>query len=149
MEINLTIQAPCGRHKFSAVVHRLGSPDQFFLDPLLFYKKWGKQIPEGRHHEIEIKQPNPEELRQHKLHVHISERSGQPFVCYPLAIPTPERAQELFQVWCVGTVGMIDCGIDLNIVYKECGDDAKKYLKLMDEKYRVWVAVETVVGRLA
>lgn len=137
MNLTLFVQFLKKTHKFVARLHTHSSPTEFFLDPMEFYEKWGKGIPAGTHHEIEILEPSPEVLQRVPLHVHKSERSGTFFVCYPLAIPTEQKAEEVFTLWCVGTVGTWERGVDLNTIYDECAGDARFFFKIMLDRYTI------------
>lgn len=137
MNLTLFVQHKQNTYKFVARLHILTSPDEFFLDPVKFYQEWGKEIPSGTHHEIEILEPSAEVLRRVPLHIHKSERSGTLFVCYPLAIPTKQKAVEVFTMWCVGTVGTWEHNVDLNTVHTECAGDAERFFSIMSERYSV------------
>jgi hypothetical protein len=134
--------------EFAAIVHESDSVSGFYLDPVEFYQKWGGEIPHGNHLELEIIGPGEAFFRDRKLHVHASARSSNPFVCYPRQIETLERALMVFRIWCVGTVGFIEAGIDLNVSYsQECNGDDSYFFQYMREKYGIEVTSEIIVGK--
>ncbi|KKU78309.1 MAG: hypothetical protein UY03_C0001G0047 [Parcubacteria group bacterium GW2011_GWA2_47_64] len=139
MKLIVTATTPSASHRFAALLHAHSSSRTFFLDPNTFYKKWGKKVPR-RHHEIEILEPSIEILLAQKLHVHKSDKSSNLFVCYPLAIRTPETAMELFRVWCAGVVLTWECRVDLNTIYsQECKDDEEKFFRVLMRRYKITV----------
>ncbi|MDO8564540.1 MAG: hypothetical protein Q7R88_00945 [bacterium] len=137
MKITLSVRTLKGTHTFVGRLHVHTDPKQFFLDPTTFYGKWGA-IPEGTHHELEIIEPPSDVLKKYALHVHASAKSENPFVCYPLPLPTLEKAIEIFRIWCVGAACTMDCGIDLNTVYSQtCQNRETLFFEVMRERYDV------------
>ena len=137
MKIAITVTSKNRSHRFVALVHLASSLNQFHLDPLDFYLKYGNSIPPDNHHELELLEL-PTEMEHYPLHIHKSRFTGKPFVCYPQSIPSIERAKVVFTVWCVGSVSTAFEGIDLNSVYsKECKDNAAEFFQLMKSRYGI------------
>lgn len=137
MKFIVTVTISSTSYRFVALLHAHSSSRTFFLDPRTFYKKWGKKVPR-KHHELELLEPSTEVLLRQKLHVHKSEKSSNLFLCYPLAIQTPDEAKELFRVWCAGTVLVWEYGVDLNTVYSQkCKDDKKKFFRVLKRRYKI------------
>lgn len=97
----------------------------------------GKKIPR-RHHELEILNPVTRALRRKPLHVHKSEKRRHLFVCYPFAIPTVEKAVEIFRVWCAGVVLTWDHSVDLNTVHEgECKCDNTEFFCVLERRFGI------------
>ena len=140
MKIHISVRSRTGVHHFGAIAYAHASPEQFHMDPVDFYKKWGGSIPPIPHFELEIVEPERAVLEKQVLHTHKSRFGDMLFVCYPLHIPTMERAWEVFQTWCIGTVGTIVENVDLNTIYsQECENDKEKFLKVMHERFGIYL----------
>ena len=138
MNTTMTILGRQRVYTFSAVIHSHTSPDEFFLDPTDFYLKWGKVIPEGLHHEIEIVEPNRTVLLAKLIHIHQSTKSSGLFICYPPHIPTLKRALEVLKIWCLGTVLTWEAGVDLNTLRdSECGGDDELFYRTLSDRYGI------------
>lgn len=136
MRISVAVASPTSEHCFKARVCFSCKQDGLYLSPTEFYGRYGT-VPVGENYELQIEKPEGEGLKG--LHVHLSEKTGKPFVCYPLPIPNLERAQELFCIWCLGAVMALK-RVDLNIVFsQEFGDEAK-FRRVVQESYGIHIA---------
>jgi len=138
MNTLITVQGREKRYGFSAVIHKHTSPATFLLDPENFYQKWGKSVPEGLHHEIEIIRPSPEALRVKVIHVHESPKCTGLLICYPLHIPTIAKATSVFRTWALGTVLTWETDIDLNTLRDgECKGDDSLFESILKERHGI------------
>ncbi len=143
MKLTIKVATKRGIHQFAVIIHALDSPDQFHMDPVGFYEKYSKSIPRGIHHELEIVEPDESLFERHFLHVHKSRKTGKLFICYPLHVPDTQKAREVFETWCLGSVATIEEGVDLNTIYSaECDNDRWKFISLMRSRYGIYVALE-------
>jgi len=139
MQIRMTIRNGRAEADFAAIVHRSTGSAELQLDPDSFYRKFASKAPEGIHYELEISYPSDGFLDIHKLHTHRSVKTGKLFVCYPLEIPTLERATRIFEIWCLGVALTIARGIDLNTVMNEFGNDEGQVIKAMRDRYDTYL----------
>jgi len=142
MKITLVVGSRNGQYTFSAHIHELKDSKQFHLDPSSFYLEWGKKVPDVPHHEVEILEPGADFFERHLAHVHKSRITGNLFMCYPLRIETPEKAEELFRTWCLGTVSGIVESVDLNTIFAECESDPEKVEQILQERYGITIIQE-------
>lgn len=142
MKTIFNVISPNGTNRFVANLHQHTSPDQFFLHPEDFYRKWGNSVPEGTHYEIEILEPSTEVLRRKTVHVHDVARSSNLFICYPLHIPTLEKAVQVFKTWCLGTVLTWEYDIDLNTLRDgECKGDDALFIEILRERHGITLPI--------
>ncbi len=137
VKVVMEVQSKAGLYTFAALIHAPTEVVRFYLHPRHFYLKWGNEIPEMPHHELEIVEPKAEFFEQHKLHVHRSERNGNWFVCYPRRVATVSEAVRIFQTWCLGSVVTIVEQVDLNTLYSEVGSDPRVLERLVEERYGI------------
>ena len=138
MNATIAVQGREKRYSFSAVIHQHQSPEAFFLDPNDFYLRWGKAIPQGLHHEIEITEPSGDVLRAKVIHVHASAKCAGLLICYPLHIPTLQKALAVLKTWALGTVLKWETGIDLNTVRDgECGGDDDLFEQVLLNRHSI------------
>jgi hypothetical protein len=138
MFITFRITSRKSEFTFSVLVHAHTNPEDFHLDPVAFYTKWGKTIPQLPHHEIEIKEPPPEFFDGKGLHVHHSRKNpGYLFVCYPQRIASEADALRIFRTWCLGSVATLAEKVDLNTIFAECRNDAARMEQVLSERYNI------------
>jgi len=127
---------------FEIEPHLVSTPEDFFLDPKLFYAPFPQGIPALPHHEMEILVPSKDFLLpfkgQHIVHVHYSERTGAPFVCWTGRLKDLAEARLMLELWTVGAAASIRYGRDLlgGVFGGECGGtDRKKFFRIMKERF--------------
>lgn len=140
MNVSVVVQSKASPQRFSALIHKLVDQGSFHLEPVEFYERWGKSVPELPHHEIEIVEPDDRFFNQHTLHIHRSRKTGKPFVCYPQRMKTIEQAIAVFQTWCLGSVATVVEGVDLNTLYtQECGNNTELMKEVLRQRYEIFV----------
>ncbi len=144
MELLFDIAVPRPQvNAFKFRVHRVESLGKLSLDPVAFYQRWAKKVPEFPHHEVEILTPSSLFFEGRKgIHTHLSEVTNTRFVCWTERLGTLEEVEDLLSVWTVGTavvLGGYSNGVDpLGKVYgEECGRNAAAFRKLMKERHGV------------
>jgi hypothetical protein len=137
--ISIKLDSPAGRYVFTAKAHCMMSPSFYHLDPERFYMRTGGEIPKPPHFELEVVTPGLATIRTNILHVHVVDEEDEvPFICWPKRIPTLTHAIHIFQIWSVGSLAKMVAGVDLNTVFSgECGEDAGKYFRVMEDRYGV------------
>ena len=103
--------------RFEAILHSYQNEGDFRLSLGDFYQRWGKEIPKGDHFEIEIVEGINTFVERYTLNVVREEKTLKPFVRYPFHIPSPEKALEIFKVWCVVAVGIITESAEIHSIF--------------------------------
>ncbi|MBI2888422.1 MAG: hypothetical protein HYY10_00685 [Candidatus Liptonbacteria bacterium] len=150
MKSILQIETPGNDRCFEVRIHPVNVVGDFFLDPEAFYRRWEQKVPELPHHEFEILVPGREFLsrfrEQHIIHVHDSERTGAPFICWTGRVATSEEVRNVLTWWCMGTAASMHLGKDmLGEMLNECKRDTTRFFEIMWERYGVsLVNVQTI-----
>jgi hypothetical protein len=133
---------------FMARVHQVVSPNGFHLEQEEFYQAIGGIIPELPHLELEIVQPENDELARHGLHIHREPETGKPFVCYARRMADLDEAMKIFSVWCLGSTGKIETDVEMNdLIRQDCAGDPNKLSVLMQERFGIRiVSAERIRG---
>ncbi len=134
------------KFKFQFLVRIANDPEKFHLHPTEFYEKWGKSIPQGNQHELEIIMPGEKFFKEHTLHVARSRFTNAPFICYPKEMSELTNAITVLRAWCLGSVLTILKGVDLNTVLTSCGDDLEKVQDKIKDEYGIWAPPVKLTG---
>ena len=130
--------------QFASALHVQSEPALFHLDPAEFYGQWINTFREGFHIELEITEPDEEFFRSHPSRTSRSRRNGQPFIVYPLRIPSPDRAEQILAAWCVAIVFKIETGQDYEAVFTGEYIDRTEFLRMMADKYGIRVSYRII-----
>lgn len=128
-----------GRRSVSipAEIHEVEAPAGLLIEKK-FYLDFGKNIPEGLHHEmelVEIESWRP--TNSSNLHIHQSKINGRQFVCWPKQIPSLAGAIMLFKVWCVGTIYTLETGNDFGPLFD--GKNREGFCEHMKSNFDIFV----------
>ena len=126
-------------------LHVANDISQLQLDPDNFYIKEGAQLPDFPHYEIEIYSEesgllNHEHMK--KIHLHQSDKTQADFICWTARISTKEVAQQIFRLWCVGTVFTLINGEDFAKSFFE-HKSTEAFLDFMADTHGLRVVSET------
>ena len=131
--------------RFEAILHVCQSQDDFHLSQADFYQKYGKKIPKGIHYEIEIIEEKTTFAERYVLNTFNSEKTAKPFVRYPLHIPTPEKALEIFKVWCVVAVGIITESAEINSIFSiEPVQDKGRFFEIVERVFEIKITESSI-----
>lgn len=120
------------KYEFNFLVYRV-TTDNLFLGRD-FYNKYGK-LPGAMHHEIKILDIDFEKLNNPAVfHYRNSIMDNEPFICYPLPIPTINDVLRVLKIWCLGTTLSIIWDFDFQHIFK--GDDEEFY-KILEIEYGI------------
>ena len=85
-----------------------------------FYSQFGLVGPTGDHHELEVLEPSLQDHSHSKfIHIHAVPETGRRFVCYTDLIATLDVAEQILEMWCVGTAFTMYTGQDFGPVFGE------------------------------
>jgi hypothetical protein len=138
--MNVHVSVLFGRkpHHFVGWFHKAESSEQLHLDPQDVYLYYGKSIPSGTHFEIELTSPIYTLAEQRMFHIHKSRINENPFICYPIHIPTLTRALKIFGIWCLKSVCIIETKSNPNTILDiECNGDEDIFEKVMQDRYHI------------
>ena len=136
-----SLQVRCGprAQTFKVLVHARFDPCQFHLDPVELYLRHGNGvIPDIPHYEIEIVEPGEEVLKKFNLHAWRSRLDPtRIFINWPGHNPDRGMALQVFKVWAVGSMGMMNHTVDINDVLEESEYDVAEFCSFMLRTYSV------------
>ncbi len=125
-------------YRFIGDIHIATKDEELNLDLQLFYMTYRSEgdLISFPHHEIEIITDCSGFEHSSKLHIHKSEKTNKPFVCWTSDIKTIADAEKVFRLWCVGTVYTLITGNDFATIFYEAKTQ-DNYFKKMAEEYKI------------
>jgi hypothetical protein len=132
MKLQAIVHTTTKQYSFTVSIHAVENVAELRLHPTDFYLAHGKKEIEFPHYEMEITDPPAQSLErkeegQVKLHVFRSIDGKDLMVCYPRRMANTDEAEDIFQVWCLGTVYTLEHNIDFEKMYKENGLDVDRF----------------------
>ncbi|WKZ24748.1 MAG: hypothetical protein QY321_04000 [Patescibacteria group bacterium] len=117
-----------------------------------FYIKHSKShsVPRGKHHEIEIIEPNMVLQKNHeKIHFHLSAKDDKPYICWTRRVPNMDRALDIITIWSAGTVYTMKNNIGFEKLSSNDDLDNDIFENVMNKLKRYYkITVETVLEEI-
>lgn len=124
---------------FFGTIYKSSEPEELFLPPENFYKKFGGKIPEGNHHEIQWTGLPSICKNVEKGLIHIHEENQKNFVCWTKQVSTEEESFSVIKVASLGILYSTKTCEDFAKIFAECKNSMeetiKKLIELCELKY--------------
>ncbi|MCD4694505.1 hypothetical protein K8R62_04065 [bacterium] len=147
MKVKITVTGKARPFEFNFIVHVTESIESRKLEDD-FYVNYSKnrQVPIGKHHEIEIISPDLSKESSFKwIHVHRSKKDNKLYVCIVDHLSTIEETLEILEMWAAGTLytirfhKMFDCLIAED---EAINRDYKNALKKLKDNFNIVANIE-------